>query len=89
MIRFQTRTLLIPVIFSMLAINACQKAEEPVPTSSPVAQEQSQAESWEHFVTRQIEAHIAAHPQWAVSQGRHEYDGRDQTRGTISVGGIS
>ncbi len=76
MILFQTRTLLIPVIFSMLAINACQKAEEPVPTSSPVAQEQAQAESWEHFVTRQIEAHIAAHPQWAVTQGRHEYDGQ-------------
>jgi hypothetical protein len=76
MIRFQTRTLLIPVIFSMLAINACQKAEEPVPTSSPVAQEQAQAESWEHFVTRQIEAYIAAHPQWAVTQGRHEYDGQ-------------
>ena len=76
MILFQTRTLLIPVIFSMLAINACQKAEEPGSTSTPVTQEQAQAESWEHFVTRQIEAHIAAHPQWAVTQGRHEYDGQ-------------
>lgn len=31
---------------------------------------------WDAFVERQIEAHLVAHPAWAVTQGRHEYDGR-------------
>jgi uncharacterized protein (DUF885 family) len=30
---------------------------------------------WERFVDRFIEEHLAAHPAFAVAQGRHEYDG--------------
>jgi len=83
MTRFQARTLLIPVLITMLILSGCEKAEEPV--KPQVSQEQPQAETWEQFVTRQIEAQIAAHPQWAVTQGRHEYDGQlpDWSRGGI------
>ena len=74
MTHFQTPTLLASLFCILLILSACQKAEEPVPAM--VTQEQTQAETWEQFVTRQIEAQIAAHPQWAVVQGRHEYDGQ-------------
>ena len=71
----QTRILLSLLFLSLFSLTACKKAEEPA--SSVVRQaEQVEAESWEKFVTRQIEAHIEAHPQWAVVQGRHEYDGQ-------------
>ena len=54
-------------------LSACDKAEEPATvTLAPP----SQAETWPAFIDRQIEEHIAAHPQWAVVQGRHEYDGQ-------------
>ena len=84
MTNFQTRTLLSLIFFSMLTLTACNKAEGPAP-SSETRVEQIQAETWEKFVTRQIEAHIAAHPQWAVTQGRHEYDGQlpDWSRAAI------
>ena len=75
MIKLQVRTLLLLIFFSLLSLTACNKAEEPVSAAEPRV-EQTQAENWEEFVTRQIEAHIAAHPQWAVSQGRHEFDGQ-------------
>jgi len=84
MTNFQTRTLLSLVFFSMLNLAACNRAEEPAPAPETRA-EQIQAETWEEFVTRQIEAQIDAHPQWAVTQGRHEYDGQlpDWSRGAI------
>lgn len=80
---FKTRTLFVSIVCSLLITGGCQKAEEPAPAT--VTQAQPQAESWEQFITRQIEAHIAAHPQWAVTQGRHEYDGQlpDWSRGGI------
>lgn len=83
MTRFQTRTLLVFILFSLLTLGACQKAEEPTPVTA--TQEQPQAETWEQFISRQIEAQVAAHPQWAVTQGRHEYDGQlpDWSRGGI------
>lgn len=31
---------------------------------------------WDTFVDQYVEAHLAAHPLWAVKQGRHEYDGQ-------------
>ena len=73
MINLQLRTLWSLVFFSLLTLMACSKTEEP---AAPVMAEQVQAESWDDFVGRQIEAHINAHPQWAVTQGRHEYDGQ-------------
>jgi len=83
MTHFNSRTLFVTVVCSLLALGGCQKAEEPAPAA--VTQGQPQAESWEQFISRQIEAHIAAHPQWAVTQGRHEYDGQlpDWSRGGI------
>ncbi len=70
-----TRTLLSLIFLSLLTLTACKKAEESTTLPAPRA-EQVETESWETFVTRQIEAHIEAHPQWAVVQGRHEYDGQ-------------
>ena len=71
---FQTRSLIVPAACLMLILNACEKSEEPITAADE--QVQTQTQSWEQFVTSEIEAHIAAHPQWAVGQGRHEYDGQ-------------
>ena len=75
MTSFLSRTLLSLTCVTLLSLTACNQAEEPKPPVKPVV-EVVEAESWEKFVTRQIEAHIEAHPQWAVVQGRHEYDGQ-------------
>jgi len=75
MTKLQTRTLLSLIFLSLLTLTACKKAEESTSSSEHQIQ-QIEAETWEKFVTRQIEAHIEAHPQWAVVQGRHEYDGQ-------------
>jgi len=76
MTRLRMQTLLALGLFLVLALSACQKAEEPAPARTVKAQEQPLAETWEQFVTRQIEAQVTAHPQWAVTQGRHEFDGQ-------------
>ena len=78
------RTLLPLFLFSLVGLTACNKTEDPIISAEPAAT-QAQAETWEQFVSRQIEAHIAAHPQWAVTQGRHEYDGQlpDWSRASI------
>ena len=75
MTNYLTRTLLSLTFLTLLGLTACNKTEEPESAIKPQV-ETSQAETWEKFVTRQIEAHINAHPQWAVFQGRHEYDGQ-------------
>jgi uncharacterized protein (DUF885 family) len=75
MITAPIRALLALILLSMLGLTACNKSEEPIVATEPVA-EKAQAETWDEFVSRQIEAHISAHPQWAVTQGRHEFDGQ-------------
>ena len=70
-----SRSLLTLACFTLPLLTACKKAEEPQQASAPRV-EAAAPESWEKFVTRQIEAHISNHPQWAVFQGRHEYDGQ-------------
>ena len=75
MITTPIRALLALILLSMLGLTACNKSEEPIVATEPVA-EKAQAETWDEFVSRQIEAHISAHPQWAVTQGRHEFDGQ-------------
>ena len=75
MTNFLKRSLLSLTCLTLLGLTACNKVEEPEPATIPRV-ETSQAETWEKFVTRQIEARIDAHPQWAVFQGRHEYDGQ-------------
>jgi uncharacterized protein (DUF885 family) len=72
---FQLQAFFSLIFFSLVMLTACNKVEEPVAqVSSPV--QQAKTETWEKFVIRQIEEHINAHPQWAVVQGRHEYDGQ-------------
>ena len=75
MSKTKTRFLITIIIVSLFALAGCKQADEPVQQAKPPS-EQPQAESWEKFVVRQIEEHIDAHPQWAVVQGRHEYDGQ-------------
>ena len=59
MTKFLKRSLLALSILLLLTIAACNEAEEPaVSVVAPV--EQAQAETWEQFVTRQIEAQIDA-----------------------------
>ena len=57
---------------------ACQPTDQPAPT---VASAESVAPidpsaSWTAFIDGEVEAYLAAHPAWAVVQGRHEYDGQ-------------
>lgn len=84
MTNYFTRTLLVLSCLTLLGLTACNKTEEHESAVQPVV-ETSQAETWEKFVIRQIEAHVDAHPQWAVFQGRHEYDGQlpDWSRAAI------
>ncbi len=57
----------------VLLLTACDGVEAPAGvTQAP----RTRTETWPAFIDRQIEEHIAAHPQWAVTQGRHEYDGQ-------------
>ena len=75
MTKLLMRTLLLLICLAFLGLTACNNAEEPAPVAKSSTQT-AEPESWEKFVTRQIEEHIDAHPQWAVVQGRHEYDGQ-------------
>lgn len=63
----------LPSLVLVFFLSACDKAEEPFIASQAPS---SQTETWPAFIDRQIEEHIAAHPQWAVTQGRHEFDGQ-------------
>jgi len=59
---------------------ACKPADTPgavAPKASPAEDEPPNAR-WEPFVDRYIESFLAAHPAFAVVQGRHEYDGQLQ-----------
>ena len=60
------------LVVSLFAISACQKTDTEV-TESVV---EPATEAWDAFVTRQIEEHLVAHPQFAVVSGRHEFDGQ-------------
>jgi len=68
----------LPLIATLVVLAACQQAETPATTAAEqTAQAPSRtAESWDGFVNRYIEDYLAAHPAWAVVQGRHEFDGR-------------
>jgi len=66
-----------------LLLAACQPADPPVAAEQPQgrsADMQQQAApdvlmAWQRFVETYIEDYLAAHPAYAVAQGRHEYDG--------------
>ena len=58
-----------------LLLAAC--GESPAPAEAPPPPEPvPEVSAWDVFIDEQIEAHLQAHPAWAVSQGRHEFDGR-------------
>ncbi len=60
-------------------MTSCKQSEGPVASSAPVAEppaKPAKVEGWDKFVTRQLESYLSAHPQFAVLQGRHEYDGQ-------------
>jgi uncharacterized protein (DUF885 family) len=66
------------------SLAACQPADAPQPPAAvadadtvqhAVAVTDAAVERWERFVDRYIEEYLAAHPAFAVAQGRHEYDG--------------
>jgi len=61
------------VIVSLLLISGCQKNETE---DVAAVVDESAVESWDAFVERQIEEHMLAHPQLAVVNGRHEFDGQ-------------
>jgi len=81
--------LLLSSLIIVLLLAACQQTPAPgtsdaddtamstaaKPATSPM-NERSASERWEQFVNDHIEASLAAHPAWAVYQGRHEYDGQ-------------
>ncbi|MDX1460103.1 MAG: DUF885 domain-containing protein [Xanthomonadales bacterium] len=69
-----TRVALVAVFSSFALIGCQQQAEETATATAPT--EEATAETWDAFIERQIEEHLAAHPMWAVTQGRHEYDGQ-------------
>jgi hypothetical protein len=57
---------------ALVVLASCQKS----PDSAPPPALEPAVETWEGFVERYIEEHLATHPAWAVVQGRHEYDGQ-------------
>jgi uncharacterized protein (DUF885 family)/membrane-bound inhibitor of C-type lysozyme len=72
--RLRLTTTLFLLSLSML-VTGCQRSDAPMEAKAPEAAE-ARAEAWGAFVDGYIEAHLAAHPQFAVTQGRHEYDGQ-------------
>ena len=49
--------------------------ETPAADSEVAVSQEAQSSAWDEFVTQTIEDFLAAHPAFAVFQGRHEYDG--------------
>jgi len=81
---------LLPALsLTVLLLAACQQQPPPAGNSADGqsvsansskangdAEAVSASERWEDFVNDYIETSLAAHPAWAVYQGRHEFDGQ-------------
>jgi hypothetical protein len=52
------------VVFTLLLLTSCRTAQKPA--SSP---------EWDQYVAGYLEAYFSAHPDIAVSEGRHDFDG--------------
>lgn len=66
-------------LLMLMMVSSCKQAEEPAVSSASVVNSTTKpvtAQDWDKFVTRQLEDYLSAHPQFAVMQGRHEYDGQ-------------
>jgi uncharacterized protein (DUF885 family) len=77
--------LLLAALVLVGLLGACQPADAPQPPAAVADADTVQqaataadaaVERWDRFVDRYIEEYLAAHPAFAVAQGRHEYDGR-------------
>src|SRR5690349_24186762 len=68
------RLLIASAMAAALVVSGCKVSNAPGNNSgSPTATE---AKDWPGFVNNFIEATFKANPGFAVSQGRHEYDGQ-------------
>ena len=71
---------LLCLVFACL-ITACQPDEAPLAARSADVEAQTDPSApatltaWDRFVEGYIEDYLAAHPAFAVAQGRHEFDG--------------
>jgi hypothetical protein len=83
-----TARLLGLAVFLCLAV-ACKPATPPAPAPAEEGAETlvsvMPSPAWEAFVDQYIEDYLAAHPAWAVFQGRHEYDGMLQDWSAESI----
>jgi len=78
----------ITFVLLLLPLTGCQPTD-PVETAGKIDNQQSEAPAgepamdladaaenpWIDFVNRYVEDYMAAHPAWAVTKGRHEFDG--------------
>ena len=60
------------MLFFALAAMACQRSRRQRST----APDSDQAKDWPKYVNEFLEAYFAAHPDFAVRAGRHEFDGK-------------
>ena len=67
--------LLVGALAATMILTSCQREGSAPATTDSETVTAAPAEPWDDFVNRFIEEHLEAHPAWAVSQGRHEYDG--------------
>jgi hypothetical protein len=88
MFRRAARLFSLAVLFCLVV--SCKPATPPVVSESEeslgVDLIQKPSAAWDEFVNQYIEDYFAAHPAFAVVQGRHEYDGMIQD---WSAGGIA
>lgn len=72
--RTRNRMLRLLVLLTAFTLAACGGDDAPQETTA--APPPPPPHPWDVFIERQIEAHLAARPAWAVTQGRHEFDGQ-------------
>ncbi len=58
----------------IIGISACERSESP--STAPTATAAAANAAWPRFVEDFIESYFVAHPTFAVSAGRHEFDGK-------------
>jgi uncharacterized protein (DUF885 family) len=63
------------VALLLVGISACERSSTPSTTAPPAATAAANA-AWPRFVEDFIEAYFVANPTFAVSAGRHEFDGK-------------
>lgn len=67
------RFMLVVVLAFLLLAIACQQTTQP---NNQSAMPVSDSKEWDSYVNEFLEAYFVAHPDFAVRQGRHEFDGK-------------